>query len=681
MNPLGNFTNIYVSQTVGHNVKYNGLSPIVDDQGNGPVATLSEARALIGGMRVAGDMSPVTVHVMGDYYLGNENFVLDTDTHHAGTYFGGDNVVYEGMPDAHGNAARIIGGVKVKNWKEDTFRGVPCISGKVPMQNDGTYPFVSELFVNGRRADKTRYPKEGTLRARDTENNKWVMHVGSQWFDAFPEDLKDLENIENSTVNFYHFWVDAHTPIESYDYETGHLVMKYASSFCLVTQYEPSNTASLFYYLENVAQSFGDPGAYYYDRAAGTVYYVPTEPLDLETIEAVVPTRKQIVTVKGSDEKPVCDVTFRNLEFFCSSSDYASHRGGKDYASDVQSVCSAYGVLDFSHAHRCRVENCTFHGTGLHAVKLGVGCRSCRVEHNTFYDLGAGGVSIEGTAANQEGAPTHGNVIAHNTITGVGKRFAAACGILIRHSFENDISYNDISDTVYTGISAGWVWGYDDSTTYGNRIAYNHIHHIGNGLLSDLGGVYLLGKQPGTVVEYNRIHDINCAHYGGWGIYTDEGSSYIRIENNVVFRTKHECCHQHFGSYNVYRNNIFAFGGGCLTYNRSEFHKGSVMEHNILVVDGKPIFGIEDPRSPSRALYTGNNLAWDASGRTPICKTTEEREYTFEDWCALDHKGKGSIVADPLFKNAAEDDFTIDETSPAVSIGFKPIKGFPATDR
>ena len=68
------------------------------------------------------------------------------------------------------------------------------------------------------------------------------------------------------------------------------------------------------------------------------------------------------------------------------------------------------------------------------------------------------------------------------------------------HTYENVIAHNEIADLNYTGISCGWVWGYENSITRENLIEKNHIHDIGNGVLSDMGGIYLLGNQQGTIV-------------------------------------------------------------------------------------------------------------------------------------------------------------------------------------
>ena len=44
---------------------------------------------------------------------------------------------------------------------------------------------------------------------------------------------------------------------------------------------------------------------------------------------------------------------------------------------------------------------------------------------------------------------------------------------------------------MYTGVSR-LVWGYAERFT-AEPIAYNHIHHIGYRILSDMGGIYTLG--------------------------------------------------------------------------------------------------------------------------------------------------------------------------------------------
>ena len=120
-----------------------------------------------------------------------------------------------------------------------------------------------------------------------------------------------------------------------------------------------------------------------------------------------------------------------------------------------------------------------------------------------------------------------------------------------------------------------------------------------------MGGIYTLGVSPGTTVRYNLIHDMLRHTYGAFGIYLDEASSDILIENNVIYRVQDACFFDHLGWDNTVRNNIFAFSPiAQIRGDEDVSHHSFTCERNIVYYQQGEVIGGEscsDRPSPVRA--------------------------------------------------------------------------------
>ncbi len=656
-----NLSTLYVSQKYGSD-SANGLAHIPDSEGNCPLKSLERALELIGELRKSGIEHPLTVSLVDDLYLAAPIKIKEKCL----------------TIESFGAKKRIIGGIRINGWEKGEWGGVPCLCAKLP-EKEGGYDFT-DLYINGERAKVTRFPKEGRLKIADADNNlgpnRHSGHIekASKWIKVFPEDLSQLGDLTDATVNYFHYWIDEHSPIESYDRESGKMVMKYYSRFSVSNIYDGKNPATIHYYLTNVAAAFADPDEWYLDRKSSVVYYIPeNESITPDEIEAFAPTQDKLFYIEGED------IRLRNLELTCTNGDYASlpilagwanEKGLKDsdrFASDIQSVCSAPGAIVFENASRCGVFDCYIHGVGVHAVEIKKRCDHIQIEGNRIYDICAGGIKIEGGSALEDPALTTSDcIIRKNHIHACGKRYMAGCGILIMHASNCEIEENEIHDIEYSGISVGWVWGYAESSTFGCTIRSNHIYDIGKGNLSDMGGIYLLGKQRGTVVSENRIHDVHCLTYGAWGIYLDEGSSFVTVERNVVYNTEKESFHLHYGSHNTVKNNVFyTENAPCIAISKLEEHRQAVFEKNLLITKGFPIFWGNYPEIP---LHFGKNLIWDTVSPHPKARIDKFGEIQDLPLCE-----DGNIIADPCFADIKNFDFTLAPDSPAFALGFSPI--------
>ena len=274
-----------------------------------------------------------------------------------------------------------------------------------------------------------------------------------------------------------------------------------------------------------------------------------------------------------------------------------------------------------------------------------------------------------------EADATSHNLVANCEIGDLGSLYHSAVGIWVGQSPDNRIIHNHIHDLYYSGISIGWTWGYGPALATNNLVAFNHIHHLGKKsdgdgpILSDMGGIYTLGMQPGTRVDNNLWHDMAGLQYGGWGIYFDEGSSSIVARSNVVYGTTHGGFHQHYGATNLVCNNVFAFARDHqIQRTRPEPHLSFTFVTNIVYFDQGVVLGGNWSNDQYRMDW---NIYWDArpgakNGDTQFAGASQDQ------WRARGHD-LHSAVADPLFVAPAEHDFRLQPNSPALKLGFQPI--------
>jgi hypothetical protein len=632
------------------------------DRRDGPLATLIGARNAVRALRAGGPLAEgVVVSVANGRYEITEPLVLTPQD--SGTAL--SIISYEA---AAGAKPIFSGGRAIRGWKPGKH-GI--WQTKVPEVAAGNWYF-EQLFVNGRRAVRARTPNKFWFSMRDvreepfqdasprskrarTKSARQIITLRAADSAAIgplsPEDLRDANLV------VYHKWDVTRRFIDAFDPAKRELTTSGEG----MKPWNPWVKDTPFL-VENFRGALDAPGEWFLSRD-GTLYYKPLPREDMTRAEVIAPVAEKFIVMAGDPPagRFVEHVRFKGLTF--EHGQYLTPPGGFE---PVQAAASLESAVLADGARHITIEACDIGHVGTYAIWFRRGCRDDRIEHCYMHDFGAGGVRIGETTIRPEGPERTGGITVDNNILRHGGCiFPCAVGVWVGQSGNNRVTHNEISDLFYTGISAGWTWGYGQSLSRQNTFAFNHVHHLGWGLLSDMGGIYTLGASEGTVVRNNVFHDIYSYSYGGWGLYTDEGSTGILFENNLVYDTKTGGFHQHYGKGNVLRNNIFAFSKTHqLEYTRAEPHLSFTFERNIVYWSGPtPLLQGAWDRGEFEAK---NNWYWNAGGKV---------DFLGRSLAAWQAKGNehGSRIIDPSFASPENRDFRLLPQSPATTGGFRPF--------
>jgi hypothetical protein len=655
--------NLHISP-VGNDRWSGMLASAVPGGNEGPLATLSGARNAIRRWRATGSgTGGVTVHIQAGVYALSEALVFtpaDSGTAEAPVRY----------IAADGAAPVISGGQRITDWVETTHAGQRCWIAELPEVAAGSWNFT-RLYVNHAPRQRPRLPQTGFYHFTGIAG---CSESGEQWGQGpdranfAPGEIRRWHNWEDVELTTYQLWFDTHHRFKAVDEATGtvHFHTKSLGSL------KDERGEFARYFVENIYEALDTPGQWYLDRVAGKLTYLPLPEEKLETTVIIAPRLTELVRLQGDEKARVSHLHFENLSFEHQHWELPLNCPGY-----IQAAWGVPGAIILEGAEACVFHGCTVAHVNGYGIEVLAGSTGNVIAACVIHDAGAGGVKIGHeqllphiSAAGEQllgEVPAIATTVADCTIRDCGHIYPSAIGIWIGNSGWNRVVHNRIFNCNYTGISCGWTWSYEPTRTVANRIEHNHIHHIDHReILSDNGGIYTLGIQPGTVLRGNVIHDISCYGYGAWGIYPDEGSSEMRVEHNLVYGTKKASYSTHYGRDVLVQHNIFALsqhdhlGLG----QRCEEHRSTVFRHNICV----PANGRIQGAGTEPEHYTAEkNLFWPLDGTLLTFNGLGLAE--------LQQQGQqaGTIVADPLFADAAGGDFSLRPDSPARKIGFRPF--------
>ncbi len=509
---------IYVDPDAG-NDENNGSK-------NAPVATIAKAQELVRANNDDMDNHLFVFLKAGEYYL-DEDIKMNQEDSGSNGY----NVVYTSYGDGK---AQLMSGKHFSGFEiADADKNIYKVQIGDLMSR--------QVYINGIRAERAKSDCELT--------NPEMTDFGFWSDDTFLADYKNIKDLEFVT---YSNWTQPRCGVSEVTVEDG-------KAKIVMDQPGWSNNSDNTpwrdpYWYENAYELLDIPGEWYIDSTDGYLYYMPREFEDPATMVATVPVAERLLTIDGTVEDPVHNITFDNLEFaYTNWLRPGEEKGYNDGQNNyVDSGLAEPAVMVFRSRYIDFTNN-TFKKLGAAALQLMYSIQECDIIGNEFYDLSGSAIGLgkgPGDDYATEIKPTEykyytiNNHIDNNFIHDIGIDYGASTGISATWPKYTTFNHNEIYNVNYSGMHIGYGWGnyHEDNAEkpgtglYKVEMNYNYIHDVMNSKLFDGGCIYTLGATGGTYENpnlwCNNYFENSRNAYGA--VYPDEGSTFWLIENNVI---------------------------------------------------------------------------------------------------------------------------------------------------
>ncbi len=500
-----------------------------------------------------------------------------------------------------------------------------------------------ELFCGDRPMTLARWPNDGFIRIADvagpvTKNDRGqdMCKEGRIVYEG-DRPARWLQEPDGWVHGYwYHDWSDQRHPIASIEPDKHVLAVK-----------PPYHTFGYrkdrWFYGFNLLCELDSPGEWYLDRAAGLLYFWPPAG---DGSAPASPAQRPTVSVLDTliVMKDAAQITVRGFILEACRGTAVSIRGGTGN----------------------RVAGCVLRNTGGWAVTIGGGTQN-GVLGCDITDTGLGGVTLDGgdrrtlTPAGLYAENNHiyhysrwcrmyqpgvqcngvGNRVAHNLIHDAPHEAIGFSG--------NDhvVEYNEIHSVCYESNDAGAIYGGRNWSFQGTVFRYNYLHHINGFRGQGCVGIYLDDILSGHSMIGNIFYKVTRAAFIG-------GGRENVVENNIFVDCK-PALHvdaRGMGKYNYGATTIQPENLKQMPYKESPWKER--YPQLVGMLDDEP----EKPKRNRIAHNLSVGGRWDEVSAEARPLLILEGNFT---------------EGDPLFVDAAKQDFRLRPESPVWALGFQAL--------
>jgi len=542
--------NIFVS--LKGNDEWSGrLAEPNPDGTDGPVASPSVARDRLRTLRQEGHHGDATVLFRGGYYpLKN---TLEFSAEDGAT--GNETITYRNYADEE---VILGGGVEVTDWtlKEERPEG-KIWKAAIPAGQES----VRQLFANNQRLPRARFPDVGYLRIVSLDNPQSPKRFNLS--EALPGGRLQSKAAEFITLSY---WSSRRETIvrSGKDWVEGATHMGSAPFFLMLPA--PGNAG----FVENDPTLLNRPWEWCAVPETGELLLMLPPDQDVTGLKIIAPIVERLVRIAGDEARPVKNLRLQGITFAYSAATmpkagisefqatfYTDNHAEKPDPGRVDRLYALPPAVEVTYGLGNVFQDVRLVHLGNQGINFGEGARYNSIIGSEVTDVGGTGIMIgsreiwgEGSAAtnHQDGRSDwaraaqvpYANTVSDNKISDCGRIVFGGGGVWAGYTKFTTISHNDVFRLPYSGISLGWSFHSGMTSMEYPEIEYNHVRDVMR-ILTDGGGIYVLGYQPGGVMKGNTIHDIwrnpTVTGFFAHGLYFDEASRFWKVEGNEVFDT------------------------------------------------------------------------------------------------------------------------------------------------
>jgi len=582
--------------------------------------------------RKAGTQKKRIIRISAGQYMMDETIRLDEQD---------NNLTIKAAP---GDKPVLYGGRRITGWKKD---------GKFWSAKIDKNRHFRLLEVNGRFAERARYPSQGYLKHLSTCELKWLSTVEGGWNKKpTPQQLLEMKykhgdipenmDLHNAEITLFHMWDETLVGIKSRDKKNN--ILKFSHPVA----WPVGGWDTHRYVLWNVREGMTEPGRWYLDGTEGKLYYWPMEGEKIADLKVIAPRLKRIFRIEKAKNVTIKGLTIRSTNTKIMVGGF----GAKWFD----------GAISLADVRKCTFENLDISNVSNHAIK-GTG-RQVTIRRCHLHHTGAAAIRFIGSHS----------LIQNNRIHDVGLIYPSAIALYVNVTDPNakkewkagkdegyvKITGNVIYDVPYTALACG---GSD------TQITSNRIWHAMQ-VLGDGAGIYITFCKN-LILKGNFVSDIGIGRgFGTSAYYLDELTDNALVEGNLAVNVNRPL-HCHLCTKNTIRNNVFIVreGDARLTFPRcSDF----VLQKNVLHVKGRiDIEGLN-------VLTTfENNILFSEKGEVYACDIKRHERLERQKLTET----TDNLLTDPLVVEYKNGRVVFAESSPAYKLGIKPIDVSPSKEK